>query len=496
MENDLLAINGVDAASGEYLVPPLSPGDVSKLARGEKIDPKLLVELKAKVRRETEETFAPIEGIDANNLSQAGWGVVIAHDADPAVREALKELLDFRKGQAGALKEKYYREFTADKAYRAGDPSETKRTFLARCGAAAAQAADPEKVPYYLMIVGDPATIPFRFQYQLDIEYAVGRVWFEKDGKPDLDAFAHYAHSVVEAESGRVSLARRAAFVGVQNSDDRATKLSANDLVQPLAQALDPENSGWTFQIHLGDEAKKDRMTRLLGGEETPAFLFTASHGVGFPNGDPRQVPHQGALLCQDWPGPMNWRRPISSDFYVSADDVGDDARLLGLVAFHFACYGAGTPDLDDFVHLKNLDATERKTIAPHPFVARLPQRLLGHPKGGALAVIGHVERAWGCSFFGGGRLGRQLQTFKSTLTRLLQGQRVGWAMEYFSQYYAALSADLSAELEDIKYGKIPDDLVLSEMWTANNDARSFVVVGDPAVRLTFGGEAGEGNKA
>jgi DNA/RNA endonuclease G (NUC1)/V8-like Glu-specific endopeptidase len=485
MDDDLIAINGVDAASGAYLIPPLEPEQVVKLAKGEAIDPGDLSDLKAKLHRETEQHLGPVEGVDPNDLSEAGWGVVFAHNADPAIREALRELLDLRKGQAGRVKAHFYREFTADKGYRAGDPNvtkENKKKFLARSGAANGQPADPDKVPYYLLLVGDPETIPYRFQYQLDVEYAIGRLWFEKDGKPDLEAFARYARSVVEAESGRVPLARKAAFVGVANPDDRATRLSAGDLVEPLAKKLAPECPGWSIDTFLRERATKAQVARLLGGDETPTFLFTASHGIGFPSGDSRQLPHQGALLCQDWPGPLRWRQPIGTDFYFSGDDVASDARLLGLIAFHFACYGGGTPALDDFGHLRN--APSRDQIAPHPFVARLPQRLLSSAKGGALAVIGHVERAWGCSFYGGGRLGRQLQTFQSTVTRLLGGQRVGWALEYFNQLYAALAADLSEELENIEYGKQPDNLELSEMWTANNDARSFVVIGDPAVRL------------
>jgi len=135
MDDSEILINGIDAATGQYLTPPLSPEAVSRLAQGEPIDPNLLADQKAKLWRETEQHFAPMEGIDANDLSQAGWGVIFAHDADPAVREALTELLEFRKRQAGRVKESYYREFTEEKGYRVGDPREGKRTFLARCGA-------------------------------------------------------------------------------------------------------------------------------------------------------------------------------------------------------------------------------------------------------------------------------------------------------------------------------------------------------------------------
>jgi hypothetical protein len=469
--NDLLVFNGVNGETGDYLLPPLQPAVVAALARDERVDRAEAGQLAARYAEKSGTFLGPIEEVDASDLGQAGWGVIFASDADPVVRRALQPLLDHRRLQAARIDEGHYREYVDADGYRTG---ESTSDFLVRHQVAPGQPANPRRMPYYLLLVGDPEQIPYRFQYLLDVVYAVGRL-----DLPTPDDYERYAWSVVEAERAGAAPSR-ATFFGVRNTDDRPTTLSADHLFTPLADALAARFPAWSVACVADGRATKAELSALLGANGAPGLLFLAGHGMGFPRDDPRQLTQQGALLCQDWPGRLAWRKRIPQDFYFASDDVTGEARLSGQVVFLHACYGAGTPRTDDFVR-RVLDLPA--VIAPRAFVGRLPQRLLSHPNGGALAVIGQVERSWTYSFLWPG-VGEQTDVYESMLALLLRGAPVGRAVEYMNDRCAALTTELEQAKEDITYGKVPDDLALSLLWTARNDARNYIVLGDPAVRL------------
>ena len=474
--------NGINGATGDYDLPPQSPEVMAKIARGIPldVDDRRDISIRRALDQQQVEHFGVKEGIDPTDLSQSGWGVIFPRKLEQkqleALKEALKPLLDHRREQAARGDERYYKECSGELGYQSGS---SKNDFLKMFGRGPGP-ADPEKLPYYLLIVAPPGEIPYSFQYQIDVQYAVGRIHFER-----LEDYYRYAVSVVESETKGYHLARQAAFFSPANEDDPATQLSAEQLVAPLADYLQGDQPDWQVQSRIGSEAYQADLDQLLHASQAPALLFTASHGMAFPNGDNRQYPHQGALLCQDWPGPKAHRGPIPEEFYYSTDNLGGDANLLGMLAFFFACYGAGTPHMDDFHRRAFVD---RKEIAPAAFLSRLPQSMLSHPKGGALAVVGHVERAWGYSFMWEG-VGQDLVTFQSTLKRLVEGHPIGSALEYFNSRYAELSTDLTTELDETDEDT-QNEVKIAGLWTANKDARNYTIVGDPAVKMMVAEDA------
>ena len=472
-QKKLIYFNGVNGADGGYGFQPISGDELAQVILGE-TGPDNLSQLKFKVQGQ-EPHFGTRADVEPDRLDEAGWGIVFPANIDSApLEEALQELLDWRRSQAGDL----FKIFKKETGYF---PEDKASDFLER-NRARLGPANPKLVPYYLLIVGSPEQIPFSFQYGLDVDYATGRIAFEL-----LNEYASYARSVVTAEKGEVKLARQATLFAPQNADDRATQLSRSDLITPLLDYLQADGTqtktgGWAVDSFLDDAAKRGPLEQLLGGDKTPALLFTATHGMEWPLGDPRQERHQGALLTADWPGPRAHQGEIPERMYMAGEHIDANANLHGMIAFFFACYGAGTPLLDDY-HLQAWKARQMP-IASRPFLAQLPMKMLGHPKGGALAVVGHVERAWGYSFSWPGEVGSQTGEFESALFATMSGKPLGLALEPFGMRYASLSTEMSELLKKVHIAGLKfDPYELAGDWTAVNDARGYVILGDPAVR-------------
>lgn len=502
---DCIYLNGVDGVTGKYL--PIEAGDAESGAeqrgcvqfeellevfKGSVLPPEKVAWLKGKAQSLSEPHLGMSLIKDEEDIHQTGWAVVFprAYGEGHPVRAALEPLLDLRARQVGDDRRFKVLTYGLDGGY-----SEDWTGWLARHDVSAGT-VEPRKVPFYLLLVGGPEEIPFSLAHELGIEYAVGRLHFDR-----AEDYRAYAESVVSYEVGEAAPAsNEAVFFGPRH--DASTRLSADYLLDPLVEGLPDADRPRAVEVgHLlsrkrmggagirfntrklkGAEATKGALLEVFspaGGAPRPAFLFTASHGMGFPKGHPNQPTQQGALLCQDWPGVGS----MHPSHYLAAADVPDEARVHGLIAFHFACYSAATPSRSRYAHKPGATPPQ---LAEQSFTSALPKRLLTHPGGGALACIGHIDRAFGYSIVSRTN-SSQLIPFENAVASILAGRPVGLALKDFSQRYSALSAAFANVIEKVKLGFATSPERLARLWVERNDAEGYSVLGDPAVRLRFG---------
>jgi hypothetical protein len=468
--------NGINGVTGNYDVAPIT---ISALAQAlKKVPPTEAapdhVITRGQKLKQTAFARGLPWGVEPDDLKRAGWAVVFPKDVKTEIRQALQPLIDHRRAQIGddsRVKELTY------------FPTEDASGWLSRNRASWGN-VQPTQVPYYLLWVGPPDLMPFEVSHEIDSDYCLGRLDFET-----AEEYARYASSVIDYEKApSVRNTREVVFFGVRHPFDAATQLSADWLVTPLANGIaasgsTPAEKGVAEQLQfrqrlfLADSATRQTLLQLLGGAgTTPSFLFTASHGMVWPNGDANQFAAQGAFLCQDWPGFGG----VTAQHYVTGADVGDDARVHGLVTFHFACFGGGTPQTDLYVFERG---QQPPPIAPKPFTAALPRRLLAHPGGSALACVAHIERAWGSSITGIAA-SPQIIPFQRAIAQILIGKPLGLAVQEFNDLAATLSDALSSQLGHAFQGIPIDDVTLASTWMQRNDAAGFVLLGDPAVKL------------
>lgn len=458
--NRELHVPVIDGESGAYDQDPLDLAEAAGRIRGEVLAREVVL-LVTRLAQKKGKAFLGPGGFDLANPAEAGWGVVFPSEAGPELRHALAPLVEHRRSQWGED-----RVFVFDHR-----PGEDWRDWLARHGAAAGDGADPGKVPYYLLLVGGPERISFELQSLLGLERAVGRLSFD-----DLEGYRRYAESVVALETGAPQPARKAVFFAPRYRRDPVSRLHAGFLVPPL---IDSAAEAGVATVRLwGEDATKEHLSEVLrGGPEArpPALFFAAAHGLGWSAGHPRQNEAQGAMICQDWRGPGE---PVERRHYFGGDDLAEDTCVHGTVAVLVSPYSAGTPRED--VLLRQGAAL----LADEPFVARLPQRLLAHPGGGALAVVGLVGRAFRDTLAVTAAEER-LEPLRRTLTGLLEGRPVGHAVRELNERFTALAFDLNRLQEQASYGKKVDDREVATTWVERSHAQSYVVLGDPAVSLS-----------
>jgi peptidase C25-like protein len=412
---------------------------------------------------------------DPMDLTQTGWAVLFASDADPAIKEALTPLLDRRKSQVND--DKLFRVFDGPAGVR---PNQTAGSWALAKGVSLAAPVGPRRgVPFYLLIVGSPQRIPFEFQAQFDLQWAVGRLHFDK-----VADYASYAQKVVEYEQGSAPAQQRRAAVWMpRNPGDLATPMLAGAVgADFLGQAEAPplgERQHFKVTPFIGDgQATKARLTDIFRGSidgGAPAIVFTGSHGAEWSIADPAiQQQRQGALVTQEWSRGM----PLQRDHYFSGEDLPADANVHGLMAFVFACFGGGCPEKDSYFF--GADGSNIP-LTPVPLVASLPQALLAR---GALAVIAHVDRAFSYGFED--VMGTpQEQLLRTPIELLMKGQRAGMAADPLNLQWSALAAQLGLALGGNLPGMPqPRSAVVANLFIARDDARNYIVLGDPAARL------------
>lgn len=431
---------------------------------------------------------------DPNDLTQAGWGVLFASDSDPAIKAQLQPLLDLRRAQV--QDPNLFKVFEGATGVQ---PGQSAAAWAQQRGVSLTAPVDPYQggVPFYLLIVGSPSRISFEFQALLKMQWAVGRLAFD-----DVADYGRYAQAVVNYENpaSRPVQRKNAAVWVTRNYGDIATAMLSGAICQDFVSSANPlgSRSGFTLDAFANEKATRPQLVEILRGNlpgGPPAVFFTGSHGCDYSGSDAQvQSARQGALVTQEWmPG-----TPASDLNSFCAADVPADAKLAGAMAFLFACYSGGCPETNNYYF--NPDGS-KIPIAPAPMVSALAQALL---RQGALAVIGHVDLAFPYAFQDVNGT-PQVQAVRSPIELLMRGKRAGLAADTLSILWSSLSAQLGiAQGASAPPATVPaagqavpaqgtnpagpaltaGAAALARLTIARDDARNYIVLGDPAARL------------
>lgn len=459
----------------------------------------------------------------ASDLKKKRWGLVVPGDAAQrsALLGAVAPLIALRAEQIGCKPEELLRKnvYTADFA-RCSSQVDAERWFheVYREESQPVELRRPVRErPDYLLILGDLHQVPEAIHRVLSrMGYYVGRLAFSKeDGSPDLARYESYASRLAAVERAASAAPAEGAggrvrVIGVADGSS-ATELGLDQLIAPMLTRLtrDPEDP--VGKALIRPDAIRIYSRDELWNEAEPlrdSVLFTMSHGHGGPDsGWARPVEQRAGQ------GAMSFLR--RSPRLTAADAAAMRRPFVpNGIWFMFACYGAGTPaESHYYPWLAQLQEEYGADFAwvlrsipaqggdSRPFIAGLPQTLLSK-EDGPLAFIGHLDLAWSYGFQTA-RGQADTEAFEGFIESVVERQRVGAAFQRLNQKLRGAEGRVlnlySLRQQLAQGGKAggvgaagaaaglskEQQTSLNEGWMMSQDMSGYVILGDPAVRLS-----------
>lgn len=331
-----------------------------------------------------------------------------------------------------------------------------------------------DRIPAYLLIVGPPTSIPWEFQYTLNLSRCVGRLDLPEDG------LKNYVNALktdwADAKCRRDQPVVWATDLGGTD----ITNLMRLAIADPLAHALgdDPEVKATGRVTYLKQAAAT--WDGLIGALNCrcPALVVTTSHGQTAPLGHP-------AEMARDLGIPVD-----AGGQTLPPEELARKWAPDGAIWYAHACCSAGS---DATNHYKGLfvagtdnDRLLQELADLKGLVSPLPARLLGHEKP-LRAFIGHVHPTTDWVI-------RQPETrqaisgaiVKSIYENLYDEKPMPVSMA-LGPCYAQIGAwydELQAALDNVDRGIPLASLVGLRAKFCAFDRRSMVILGDPTACL------------
>jgi hypothetical protein len=323
------------------------------------------------------------------------------------------------------------------------------------------------QVPYYMLVYGAPARIPWAFQLALGTSCLVGRLDLEGD------ALESYIGALLTDWDGAASDPKKQTIWSVDHETGDITTLMRRILADRVLAKFKSETDYQTDWFEKPDATCSALYERLA--EHKPGLVITTSHGVTAP------LSPSGAMHAQ-------LGNPVDVN-----EEVLDPAALLaswqpdGAIWYSHACCAAGADESTGFDGLvtagSQVDRILKAVASGGAIVAPLPRSLLGAKKP-LRAFVGHIEPTFDWTL-------REPSTNQSLTTslidalyhRLFTKSPISHAFERFHTEGLALLSLYDKAVAAAQRGEDPLGTALA-LRLMSRDHERLVILGDPTVAL------------